>query len=43
MLRRREAREEGGQEGRGGAGGHQYQMKAKLVDIGDDYWIEDNA
>jgi uncharacterized protein YxjI len=43
MMRRREAREEGGREGRGGAGGHQYQMREKLASIGDDFWIEDNA
>jgi uncharacterized protein YxjI len=31
--------------GRGGGaeGGHQYKMKEKLVDIGDDFWIEDNT
>ena len=44
MLRRREAgREGGGRAGRGGEGEHQYKMKEKLVDIGDDFWIEDNA
>ena len=43
MLRRREAREEGGQVGRTGAGEHQYKMREKLVSIGDDFWIEDNA
>ena len=40
MMRRREG---GGLGGRGGDGGHQYQMKEKLASIGDDYWIEDNA
>ncbi len=43
MLGRREQR--GGLVGRGGGAdaGHQYKMKEKLVDIGDDYWIEDNT
>jgi uncharacterized protein YxjI len=37
-------RERGGPLERGGeGGGHQYGMREKLVDIGDDYWIEDNA
>lgn len=37
-MRRREGRGQAGREGE-----HQYKMKEKLVDIGDDYWIEDNA
>lgn len=43
MLGRREQR--GGLLGRRGEGegGHQYRMREKLVDIGDDFWIEDNA
>ncbi len=40
MMRRRA---EGGPRGREGEGGHQYKMREKLVSIGDDFWIEDNA
>jgi uncharacterized protein YxjI len=39
-MRRMEGR---GLRGREGEGVHQYKMKEKLIDIGDDYWIEDNA
>jgi uncharacterized protein YxjI len=39
MLRRRgEAALKGSEEG-----AHQYKMKEKIVSIGDDYWIEDEA
>jgi len=41
MMRRRA---EGGLRGREEAGGaHRYKMKERLIDIGDDYWIEDAA
>jgi uncharacterized protein YxjI len=47
MRNRREARREERQESRGGplgGGGDKtrYQMREKLVSIGDDYWIENN-
>ncbi len=39
MMRRRTA---GGTRSRG-EGAHRYRMQEKLISIGDDYWIEDNA
>lgn len=44
MRDRREDRREERREGRGGGGGATvYQMREKLVSIGDDFWIETNA
>ena len=40
--RRQERRDERETFGRGGTA-HRYQMRQKLVSIGDDYWIEDDA
>jgi uncharacterized protein YxjI len=41
MFRRREERREERQERRGGGEGkNRYQMREKLVSIGDDFWIE---
>jgi len=37
---RREERQEDRQLGRPGGGGNRYQMRQKMVSIGDDYWIE---
>ena len=43
MLReRREDRREE-RHGGGGGGHHRYQMRQKLISIGDDYWIENDA
>jgi uncharacterized protein YxjI len=42
MRNRREERREERQERRGGAEKTRYQMREKLVAIGDDYWIENN-
>jgi uncharacterized protein YxjI len=39
--RRQERREERREERRGGGGNNRYQMREKLVSIGDDFWIED--
>ena len=39
--RRQERREERREERRGDSGASRYQMRQKLVSIGDDYWIED--
>ena len=41
----RQRREERREERHGGAGGgeHRYQMRQKLVSIGDDFWIENEA
>lgn len=39
----RERREERREERHGDDGGHRYQMRQKLVSIGDDYWIENEA
>jgi uncharacterized protein YxjI len=43
-MRRREERREERQEdrdlGRRGGGGNRYQMRQKMVSIGDDFWIE---
>jgi uncharacterized protein YxjI len=39
MMRRRTA----GGTGSRGEGAHRYRMQEKLISIGDDYWIEDNA
>ena len=39
MMRRRAAGGPGGRE----EGAHRYRMQEKLISIGDDYWIEDNA
>jgi uncharacterized protein YxjI len=38
--RREERREERGPDIRGGSGKNRYQMREKLVSIGDDFWIE---
>jgi uncharacterized protein YxjI len=40
MRGRREERREDRQLGRPGGGGNQYQMRQKMVAIGDDFWIE---
>jgi uncharacterized protein YxjI len=37
---RREERQEDRKLGRPGGGGNQYQMRQKMVSIGDDFWIE---
>jgi len=37
---RREERQEDRQLGRPGGGGNRYQMRQKMVSIGDDFWIE---
>ncbi|MFC2043444.1 LURP-one-related/scramblase family protein [Chloroflexota bacterium] len=37
---RREARRDDRQLGRAGGGGNRYQMREKMVSIGDDFWIE---
>jgi uncharacterized protein YxjI len=43
MFRRREERREERQERRGGGEGkNRYQMREKLVSIGDDFWIEND-
>ena len=39
---RREERRDDRQPGRGGGGGNRYQMRQKMVAIGDDYWIEND-
>lgn len=39
----RERREERREERHGDGGHHRYQMRQKLVSIGDDYWIENDA
>ena len=41
MLRQR--REDRRDERQGGGGEHRYQMRQKLVSIGDDFWIENEA
>lgn len=38
---RREERRDDRQLGRPGGGGNRYQMREKLISIGDDFWIED--
>ena len=45
MGRRRRERREDRREGRhgGGGGANRYQMREKLVSIGDDFWIENGA
>jgi uncharacterized protein YxjI len=43
MFRRGDERREERQEGPGGGGKHHYQMREKLVSIGDDFWIENEA
>ena len=40
MKRRREVRQERREESHGGGGMNRYQMRQKLVAIGDDFWIE---
>jgi uncharacterized protein YxjI len=40
MRNRREERREDRQLGRPGGGGNRYQMRQKMVAIGDDFWIE---
>jgi len=40
MRGRREERRDDRQLGRPGGGGNQYQMRQKMVAIGDDFWIE---
>ena len=39
---RREERQDDRQLGRPGGGGNRYQMRQKMVAIGDDYWIEND-
>ncbi len=38
---RREERQDDRQLGRPGGGGNRYQMRQKMISIGDDFWIED--
>ena len=40
MRGRREERRDDRQLGRPGGGGNRYQMRQKMVSIGDDFWIE---
>ena len=42
MMSLRERRQERRDERRGGNGAIHYQMRQRLVSIGDDYWIEDD-
>ncbi len=42
MPGRRQERRDDRQLGRPGGGGNQYQMRQKMVAIGDDFWIENN-
>lgn len=41
-ARREERRDERRQDPRGGGGATHYQLREKLVSIGDDYWIQNN-
>ena len=43
LLGRREERQERREERRGGGDSEVFQMREKLVSIGDDYWIETNT
>jgi len=43
MRGRREERRDDRQLGRPGGGGNRYQMRQKMVSIGDDFWIENEA
>ena len=43
MPGRREERREDRQLGRPGGGGNHYQMRQKMVAIGDDFWIENDS
>ena len=40
MVGRRDERQDDRQLGRPGGGGNRYQMRQKMVSIGDDFWIE---
>ena len=42
MTGRREERRDDRQLGRPGGGGNHYQMRQKMVAIGDDFWIEND-
>jgi uncharacterized protein YxjI len=42
LHRRREERREERRDERGGSGANHYQMRQKLVSIGDDFWIEND-
>ena len=42
MPGRRQERKQDRQLGRPGGGGNRYQMREKMVDIGDDFWIEND-
>ncbi len=39
-VERRDERQDDRQLGRPGGGGNRYQMRQKMVSIGDDFWIE---
>ena len=41
--RRQDRREDRGPGGRSGGGNNRYQMREKMVSIGDDFWIENSA
>ena len=43
MRRRQERRQDRQDDRRGGGGKNRYQMREKLVSIGDDFWIENSA
>jgi uncharacterized protein YxjI len=43
MRGRREERRDDRQLGRPGGGGNHYQMRQKMVSIGDDFWIENDS
>jgi uncharacterized protein YxjI len=41
-VERRDERQDDRQLGRPGGGGNRYQMRQKMVAIGDDFWIEND-
>jgi len=43
MLRRGDDRRDERREGPAAGGGHHYQMREKMISIGDDFWIENDA